>query len=309
MGREFKKSMSQKLRMDGRDYSQPGWYFVTLGADYHQHLFGQVEGCEMMPNELGRLVEQCWSEIPKHYSLIELGAWQVMPNHFHGLIRIVQPGGSGLGEVINMFKGSVTREWRRSQGAYEDSRHGGKEQGAGEKVRVWAPNYWDVICFDAEELAIRENYVWANPRRWALRDVPEGRIKQSRFRGNKALLKSKEPCRALRISRRASEADIEQLQDELSTFEGTVCSTFLSAGERACLSRLQVGSARIIWVLPIKMPQTIPVGWTDAFLENRALWLSAFPDDATEVSRARCEQANRWVSQFCSSEEEHVEKR
>ena len=36
---ELKKSMSQKLRMDGRDYSRPGWYFVTLGADYHNHLF------------------------------------------------------------------------------------------------------------------------------------------------------------------------------------------------------------------------------------------------------------------------------
>jgi len=44
---EFKKSMSQKLRMDGRDYSRPGWCFVTLGADYHKHLFGSVINGEM----------------------------------------------------------------------------------------------------------------------------------------------------------------------------------------------------------------------------------------------------------------------
>lgn len=48
--REYKKSLSEKLRMDGRDYSRPGWYFRT----------------------------------------IELGAWQLMPNHFHGLVHIVQ---------------------------------------------------------------------------------------------------------------------------------------------------------------------------------------------------------------------------
>ena len=64
----------------------------------------------MRPNALGQLVERCWSEIPQHYGHIELGAWQVMPNHFHGLVRIIRSGGSGLGEVLNVFKGAVTRD-------------------------------------------------------------------------------------------------------------------------------------------------------------------------------------------------------
>lgn len=72
MARELKQSMSKKLRMDGCDYARPGWYFVTLGADYHRHYFGRVEGGTMRPNELGRLVERCWSEIPQHYGHIEL---------------------------------------------------------------------------------------------------------------------------------------------------------------------------------------------------------------------------------------------
>ena len=145
---EFKKSMSQKLRMDGRDYSRPGWYFVTLGADYHKMLFGSVQGREMVPNALGELVNRCWAEIPAHYDTIELGAFQLMPNHFHGLVRIVRSGGAGLGEVLNVFKGAVTREARRS-GLLEGSRNCGKEQG--EKEQVWAPNYWDVICFEPEQ--------------------------------------------------------------------------------------------------------------------------------------------------------------
>lgn len=204
--KELKKSMSQKLRMDGRDYSRIGWYFVTLGADYHKHLFGRVEGCVMRPNELGRLVERCWEEIPRHCGHIELGAWQVMPNHFHGLIRIAQSGGSGLGEVVNMFKGSVTREWRKQAGSH----HGEKEWSPGgqEPAKVWAPNYYDVICFNAEEVEIRENYVRANPRRWALRDVPQGTVKKGRYRGNLALLKASGLRRALRVSRRATEADL-----------------------------------------------------------------------------------------------------
>lgn len=294
MALELKKSMSQKLRMDGRDYSRPGWYFLTLGADYHKMLFGEVVGREMLPNELGRLVELCWSDIPQHYDHVELGAWQVMPNHFHGLIRIVRPGGNGLGEVVNMFKGSVTREWRRSQGAYDDSRHGGREQ-----ATVWAPNYWDVICFKAEQLAVREKYVRANPRRWALRDVPSGRVQKSRYRGNLDLLKGEVPRKALRVSRRTSEADLVRLQEELAEFNGLVCCTFFSPGERACLKTLLAGSADVVWVLPMTLPTSIPVDWTDAFLEGRALWLSAFDDEMTDATRSSCEQANHWVDQFC----------
>ncbi len=297
----FKRSMSQKLRMDGRDYSRPGWYFVTLGADYHRHLFGEVEGCAMRSNELGRLVERCWSEIPQHYGHIELGVWQIMPNHFHGLVRIVRSGGSGLGEVLNVFKGAVTREARRS-GLLEVSRNCGKEREHGGKdpVRVWAPNYYDVICFDAEELNVRSNYVRANPRRWALRDVPEGRLKRSRYRGNKALLQEAGPRKALRVSRRSTEAEVAELQNEPAGFDGLVCITFFSPGERSCLKVLLSGPAQIVWVLPMGMPKSIPVDWTETFLEGRALWVSAFPDEMEEASRASCEQANRWVEQFCA---------
>lgn len=305
---ELKKSMSQKLRMDGRDYSRPGWYFVTLGADYHRHFFGTVAGGEMRPNELGKLVERFWGEIPQHYNHIRLGAWQLMPNHFHGLVRIVRPGGAGLGAVMNVFKGAVTREARRS-GLVEVSRNCGKEQGGKERAvggkdpgKVWAPNYYDVICFDADELAVRERYIRANPRRWALRDVPAGVVKQSRYKGNVKLLRQAGSRRVLRVSRKATESQVAALKNELAAFNGLVCSTFFSPGERECLGVLQKSRARIIWVLPMAMHETIPVGWTDAFLEERALWISAFPDELQEATRASCTQANQWVKAFCEHE-------
>lgn len=248
--------------MDGRDYSRPGWYFVTLGADYHRHFFGAIAGGEMRPNALGELVERFWNEIPQHYAHIQLGAWQVMPNHFHGPVRIVRPGRAGLGEVINLFKGSVTRAARRADLVQPViARHGGKEpEQRRVPGKVWAPNYYDVICFDADELAVRERYIRANPRRWALRDVPEGVVKQSRYKGNVMLLRQTGPRRALRVSRKGTEAQVAALKTELAAFDGLVCSTFFSPGERACLSVLQASRARIIWVLPMAMCATIPVG-------------------------------------------------
>jgi REP element-mobilizing transposase RayT len=173
----------------------------------------------MHPNELGSLVEQCWDEIPQHYGHIVLGARQVMPNHFHGLVRIVRPGGKGLGEVMNIFKGAVTREWRRV-----GSRSGGSRYS--EKDQVWAPNYYDVICFNADELEVRERYIRANPRRWALRDFPQGVIKQSWYKGNVVLIQRVGARRALRVSRKATDAQVAALQNELAVFDGTVCSTF-----------------------------------------------------------------------------------
>lgn len=297
---ELKKSMSQKLRMDGRDYSRPGWYFVTLGADYHKHLFGKVTRGEMYANQLGRLAERCWAEIPQHYTHISLGAWQVMPNHFHGLVRITRHGGKGLGEVMNVFKGAVTRQWRQSAHRPNSaiSRYSEIKQ---RTMRIWAPNYYDVICFSADQLATREQYIRANPKRWALRDLPRGFIGKSRYRGNTALLQQTGPRRALRVSRRATEEEIAAEQQKLATFKGTVCSTFFSPGERTCLDTLLTGKAKIIWVMPMAMRDTIAVKWTDAFLEKRALWLSAFADDLTEATRTSCQQANHWVEHFCKT--------
>jgi REP element-mobilizing transposase RayT len=294
---EYKKSMSQKLRMAGRDYSCPGWYFVTLGADYHKQMFGVVEKGVMCQNALGLLVEQCWAAIPRHYGHIELGARQVMPNHFHGLVRIVKPGNKSLGEVMNVFKGAVTREWRRTLSPAL----------AGTNQPIWAPNYYDVIYFDAEQLEVKERYIRANPRRWALRSVSEGFYGDMRYKGNLALLDVPEEKIALRVSRGnmkiASHCfnDIKHLAKDPTLFNGVVFSTFFSPGEHLCLETLLKGKAMLVWVLPVAMPKNIPVTWTDAFLAGRALWLSAFPDEQQEASRNSCEQANRWVEQFCGA--------
>lgn len=191
-----------------------------------------------------------------------------------------------------MFKGSVTREARRS--GLVGSRHGGKVLDPG---CVWAPNYYDVICFREEELEIRERYVQANPVRWALRGVPVGMVKQSRFKGNIELLKA-EPRRTLRVSRKATEEQVGALCEDLSAYDGLVCSTFFSPREKMCLKALLRGKARILWVIPMGMPERIPTLWAEAFIEKRALWISAFSEEQTVGTRETCETANRWIKRF-----------
>jgi len=260
-------SVSQKLRMARKDYTREGWYFVTLSVDKRRPMFGAIgldaQGePEMQCNALGQLVEQCWREIPEHYPQVKLGAFQVMPDHFHGLVQLARGNSKPLGEIMNMFKGAVTRQWRRV--APVASRYSGKEPAC-----IWQPNYYDVICFEEQELAIKEAYIKANPQRLALKRIPRGTIKQSRYCGNQELLKTSSK-RALRISRKATEEEVNQTKRFFAeTWEGVIVSTFFSPGERAVLDELLTHKkCRIIWIMPMGMPEQIPILGTEYPIMN-----------------------------------------
>jgi REP element-mobilizing transposase RayT len=242
-------SVSQKLRMAKKDYSREGWYFVTLSVERRRPLFGAINldsqgKADMRCNALGQLVERCWCEIPGHYPEVQLGAFQVMPDHFHGLVWLDRGNNKPLGEIMNMFKGAVTRLWRRAMPV--DSRYSGRE----------------LAC------------IWQ-------------------------LLKAS-PKRALRMSRKAMEKEIEETKHLLGeAWEGIVVSTFFSLGERAVLDTLFAQpKSRIIWIMPMGMPEHTPVKWGKAMLEGRALWLSAYPDEQQEATRASCMECNAWAERL-----------
>jgi REP element-mobilizing transposase RayT len=77
------------MRLRARDYSSPGNYFVTLCAHEQQMLFGDVVDGVMHLNDMGRTAESFWREIPPHFPHAELDKYVIMPNHVHGIIRIV----------------------------------------------------------------------------------------------------------------------------------------------------------------------------------------------------------------------------
>ncbi|HEX3045363.1 MAG TPA: hypothetical protein VHY08_11455, partial [Bacillota bacterium] len=63
-------------------------------------LFGKVINGQMILNDAGQMVEKIWLEIPIFYPGSNVDAFQIMPNHFHGIIlvgtdRNVSPVGAG----------------------------------------------------------------------------------------------------------------------------------------------------------------------------------------------------------------------
>jgi hypothetical protein len=77
----------RSIRLRDYDYSQNGAYFVTVVAKNRENLFGEIENGEMILNDTGKMVLQCWEQIPEHFLNVEIDECCVMPNHFHGIFR------------------------------------------------------------------------------------------------------------------------------------------------------------------------------------------------------------------------------
>ncbi len=78
----------RSIRLQGWDYSGEGWYFVTVVAFRRECLFGMIQKGEMTVNAVGRIIQECWQEIPAHFPNVTLDAFVVMPNHVHGIVVI-----------------------------------------------------------------------------------------------------------------------------------------------------------------------------------------------------------------------------
>lgn len=84
----------KSTRMADYDYSQPGYYFVTICTQNREYLFGDIVNGNLILHDSGKMVSEIWAEIPVYYPGIEIDEYVVMPNHLHGIIKIQNPIGS-----------------------------------------------------------------------------------------------------------------------------------------------------------------------------------------------------------------------
>ena len=70
------------------DYSAPGAYFITICTFRKTNILGEVTGGIAHLSAAGKIVEQCWFEIPKRYENVQLDEFVIMPNHFHGILLL-----------------------------------------------------------------------------------------------------------------------------------------------------------------------------------------------------------------------------
>ena len=114
----------RSIRLPGYDYTQSGAYFVTTCTHDGEPLFGEVIDGIMQPNRFGRILQVCWSNLPRHYPHVVLDEFVVMPTHAHMIIvlagdpapvapttecaptgdQVPAPTRHGLPEVVHAFK-------------------------------------------------------------------------------------------------------------------------------------------------------------------------------------------------------------
>jgi len=84
-----KSHTRKQIRLKKYDYSQPGYYFVTICTQNRKNMFGEIKNGQMVLNEYGKIVDEIIQFLPKRYPQINLDIYQIMPNHIHFIIRIV----------------------------------------------------------------------------------------------------------------------------------------------------------------------------------------------------------------------------
>jgi putative transposase len=166
---QFKsKYRVESARLQDWDYSQSGYYFVTICVKNRKSLLGQIGNDEMVLSEIGTIAQRCWREIPDHFSSVELDEFIIMPNHLHGIIVIAEnvetqhiaslqrkghnkfgPQSENLASIIRGFKSGV-KKWATVNGIDFD----------------WQPRFYDRIIRNEEELCNVRNYIQHNHLQW-----------------------------------------------------------------------------------------------------------------------------------------------
>lgn len=81
----------ESARLQYWDYGWNASYFITICTQNRQCFFGDIINTEMRLSEIGTIANECWSQIPNHFSFVKLGEYIVMPDHVHGIIIIDKP--------------------------------------------------------------------------------------------------------------------------------------------------------------------------------------------------------------------------
>ena len=176
----------RSVRLPGYDYSQPGAYFVTVCARDRECLFGDVLDGEMTFNDAGRIINECWHDLPDHYPYVALDAFVLMPNHIHAVILIMDTVGAGLKpartrreerhalpEIVRGFKTFSARRINLAIGRTGQP--------------VWQRNYYEHVIRNERDLDSKRQYIVGNPAKW--QEDPDNPRKRSGFNTARAGLK------------------------------------------------------------------------------------------------------------------------
>jgi hypothetical protein len=101
---EMVRSGHRSRRLPTHDSTAAGIYYVTMGAEIERGTVGRIENAETYLRKVGKIVRECWLDIPLHYTDANLHTFVIIPNHAHGSARL-WPDWNSAGFSVRIGRG------------------------------------------------------------------------------------------------------------------------------------------------------------------------------------------------------------
>lgn len=182
-------SSAHRPRNTWKDYKSPGIYLITIVSHARKRVFGELNRDIHNPGialtNLGQYVEQAWLQTIEKQSArdrhIRSLGYQVMPDHFHGILQVEHPMDVPIGTIIRDFKAVCTKEYRiqyppiladpiDSALLIRSSRKQREDYYTAHGIEpLFDDNFDDSICYRKGQSENIISYVQDNPRRAIMR--------------------------------------------------------------------------------------------------------------------------------------------
>ncbi len=146
----------KQIRLKEYDYSQNGYYFVTICTKDRQNIFGKIEIEKVILTGLGNIVESEIQNINKRYNNVFIDNYVIMPNHIHMIVVIQYDKQNAFNtesdkhfdipNVIGRFKAGISRKCG---------------------FTVWQRGYYEHIIRDEQDYQVIYEYISNNPIKWS----------------------------------------------------------------------------------------------------------------------------------------------
>ncbi len=198
------KHNRQSIRLKGYDYSQEGFYFITICTQNRECVFGRIVDGEMILNDFGQMVQNEWLNTEQLRPNIKCHAFVVMPDHFHCVLEIVNSYSKEDYTVVGAYCNTPPQVCNIIQPRHDCNKPTQKDdsesitfkspsqtigaiirgfKGATTKQiniarnspsqKVWQRGYWDRIIRTQREFDNVERYIENNPKTWQLKKLQE----------------------------------------------------------------------------------------------------------------------------------------
>lgn len=82
------KHHRRSIRLKGYDYNRQGYYYITICTKERSNFFSGISNNAMKLSPTGKIANDFWIAIPRHFKHITLDKYVIMPNHIHGIIVV-----------------------------------------------------------------------------------------------------------------------------------------------------------------------------------------------------------------------------